>query len=295
MARLTNFNMTTSSTGMSKNSENLAAELAAMPKALATVSFSGNGHAVILARLVRGLSRENWEEASADHALGQWQALPVPGAAENDEELECIQKISCRQLPVSPFREVSGALTRSMFINLLQRELLRLSRNGGSLSLISASLINRRKISEEQGEDKLLKLDALLGATLLARMDACDALGLARQGLFICSLPGIGQLGARRFAETAQSAFRDSAKSVLGQKSGEPDYGVQCALGIINILQGEACAPAELLKRSRATLEVALRKSNGYIHQESAMAPFEGTTLVHSSEKRFLFFGGDPK
>ncbi|MBD5553575.1 MAG: GGDEF domain-containing protein [Desulfovibrio sp.] len=293
MARLTNSNMTTSSTGMSKNSENLAAELAAMPKALATVNFSGNGHAVILARLVRGLSRENWEEASSEHALGQWQALPVPAAAENDEELECLQKISCRQLPVSPFREVSGALTRSMFINLLQRELLRLSRNGGSLSIISASLINRRKISEEEGEDKLLKLDALLGATLLARMDACDALGLARQGLFICSLPGIGQLGARRFAETAQSAFKDSAKSIMGQQGGES--GAKCALGIINILQGEACAPADLLKRSRATLEVALRKSGGYIHQESAMAPFEGTTLVHSSEKRFLFFGGDPK
>lgn len=287
--------MTTSSTAMGKNSENLGAELAAMPGALESVNFSRKGHAVILARLVRGLSRESWEEAIEGLPLNQWQALPVPAEAENDEELECLQKISCRQLPVTPFREVAGALTRSMFMSLLQRELVRLSRNGGSLSLISASLVNRRDLTARLGEDAVARLEALLGSTLLDRMDACDALGLARPGVFICSFPGLGQLAARRFAETAQSAFSDTARNLLAQDAASEGEEAACALGVVNILQGEPCAPADLLKRSRATLDVALRKQGGHIHQEAATAPFEGTTLVHSSEKRFLFFGGDPK
>lgn len=279
---------------MSKNigSENLAWELAALPKALEAVNLSRSGNAVILARLIRGLSCDSWRKACEDYPLGQWQALPVAAEAENDEELEDLQGIAGHGLPVTPFREVPGALTRAMFISLLQRELLRLSRAGGSLSLISGCLADRRELVKREGEGAAVMLEALLGRTLLSRLDACDALGLARKGIFVCSLPGVGQLAARRFAETAQSAFRDAAKAALGDCE---EKSPTCALGIVNILQGESCSPADLLKRARATLDVALRKQTGHIHQEAAMAPFEGTTLVHSSEKRFLFFGGDPK
>lgn len=277
---------------MSKNtgSENLAWELAALPRALEAVNFAKSSNAVILARLVRGLSSENWQKACEGKPLSQWHALPVPAESENDEELEELQSASISGLPVSPFREVAGALTRSMFISLLQRELLRLSRTGGSLSIISASVADRRQLVEKLGESAVCSLDAMLGRTLLSRMDACDALGLIRKGNFLCSLPGLGQLAARRFAETAQTAFKDASQTIMGDQE-----SAICALGIVNILQGESCTPADLLKRARATLEVAQRKQSGYIHQEAATAPFEGTTLVHSSEKRFLFFGGDPK
>lgn len=277
---------------MSKNtgSENLAWELAALPRALESVNFAKSSQAVILARLVRGLSCESWQKASEGEPLSQWHALPVPAEAENDEELEELQSAYKSGLPVSPFREVEGALTRSMFISLLQRELLRLSRTGGSLSLISASVVDRRALVEKLGESAVCRLDALLGRTLLSRLDACDALGLIRKGNFVCSLPGLGQLAARNFAETAQAAFQDTGRSMLGEEN-----NLTCAFGVVNILQGESCSPTDLLKRARATLEVAQRKQSGHIHQEAAIAPFEGTTLVHSSEKRFLFFGGDPK
>lgn len=277
---------------MSKNtsSENLAWELAALPRALESVKLAKTSQAVILARLVRGLSTESWQKACEGEPLSQWHALEVPAESENDEELEELQSAYKNGLPVSPFREVEGALTRSMFISLLQRELLRLSRTGGSLSLISASVVDRRSLVQKLGESSTCRLEALLGRTLLSRMDACDALGLIRKGNFVCSLPGLGQLAARNFAETAQAAFQDTGRTMFGEQE-----NLTCAFGIVNILQGESCSPADLLKRARATLEVAQRKQSGHIHQEAAIAPFEGTTLVHSSEKRFLFFGGDPK
>lgn len=279
---------------MSKNTkpENLAQELKQLPEALQSVSLSPSGEAVILARIVRGLSPEDWAETSRAYALGNWHALPLGTAVEGAEEELALA--SGQVLPVTPFREVAGALTRSMFTSLLQRELLRLARNGGTMSIVTATLARRKDVTAALGPKAIERLDALLGATLLHGLEGCDALGLPRRGIFMCSLPGLGQLAARHFAENSQKAFASAARPFFPAGGLNAGGGGGCAIGIVNILQGEACTVADILKRARASLDAALRKDGVQIHQESALAPFEGTTLVHSSEKRFLFFGGDP-
>lgn len=274
--------------------ENLATELAVLPQALEHISLSRNGQAVILARLVRGLTSESWQEVCQAYPLNQWLALPVPAAGEADEEADNLRVDASRILPVTPFREVAGALTKSMFVSLLQREIARLSRNSGTLSLVAATLVDRRNVVTALGENAANRLDALLGATMLDRLESCDALGMTRKGVFVCSLPGLGQLAARHFAESCQEAFAQAARPFFPSGGLGAGGGGACAMGIVNIMQGEACTVADLLKRARAALDAALRKQSGHIHQESTLAPFEGTTLVHSSEKRFLFFGGDP-
>jgi len=281
---------------MSKNTgpENLAQELAALPRALESISLSPTGKAVILARLVRGISSETWQEVSQAYSLNQWQALPVPVGGDDSEITETIRADASRVLAVTPFREVPGALTRSTFMSLLKRELVRLSRNGGCMSLVAAALGDRRSVTVALGENAVKRLDALLGATLLENMDECDAVGMMRPGVFVCSLPGMGQLAARHFAETCQKAFREASRPFFPAGGIGAGLGGECAMGIVNILQGESCTVADLLKRCGTTLDTALRKGESRIHQESALAPFEGTTLVQSSEKRFLFFGGDP-
>lgn len=265
-----------------------------MPRALESISLSPTGQAVILARLVRGISSEHWQEVSQAFSLNQWQALPVPVSGDDSEITETLRADGSRVLAVTPFREVDGALTRTMFMKLLRRELMRLSRNGGCMSLVAASICDRRGVTVALGENAVKRLDALLGATLLERLDECDALGVTGRGVFICSLPGMGQLAARHFAETCQRAFRDAARPFFPAGGLGAGLGGSCALGIVNVLQGDTCTVPELVKRCGVTLELALRKPEQGIHQESAMAPFEGTTLVQSSEKRFLFFGGDP-
>lgn len=144
------------------------------------------------------------------------------------------------------------------------------------------------------GEGTAAKLESILGLTLLSLLDDCDSLGILRQGQFICSLPGIGQLAARNFAEKCRDAFEDAARPFFPTGGISAGQSAGCSIGIVNILQGENATAAVLLKRVKAALELALSRDVGHIYQETALTPLENTTLVQSSEKRFLFFGGDP-
>ena len=131
---------------MNKNAEreNLAEEIAVMPKALELAKAPGEGATVILARLVEGLSLEKWDQACKSLPLSRWHAFPVDGAGAGEGHKG--------DLPVSPFREAHGALTSKMFEKLLGRELKRLERNGGCLSLLAIGIPDRDRIAAALGE-----------------------------------------------------------------------------------------------------------------------------------------------
>lgn len=282
---------------MNKNTgvENLAQEFAALPQALESLQLTGGSSSVILARLVPGLTCNTWRKACAGQPLSQWHALPLAQDGLQDEDGSQIPQIADDALPISPFRDVAGVLTRAAFLRLLDRELVRLGRHGGNMSVVGASIFNRKATVTALGAGTVARLEAILGQTLLGRLETCDAIGILKNGVFMCSLPGLGQLAARRFAETAKEAFMEAARPFFpcggisaGQLGG-------CAMGIVNIMPGDISTPLELLKRARATLDIAMQKEGGHIHQETATAPLDAATLVQSSEKRFLFFGGEPK
>lgn len=278
---------------MSKNTgpEILAKEIEAMPKALDAARGQDENQTVILARMVSGLSEEGWREAKRNYELDQWHAFSVAGAPQ--EGMEEVPAAAGTYLSISPFREVPGALTRGVFTKVLRREIMRLTRNGGSCSLVSAALADRQRLSVALGESTVKRLEGMLGSILLSQMEACDTLGIMRPGQFICALPGFGQLAARHFAEKGQLAFMESARPFFPTGGVSAGQCAECAIGIVNILQGECGRAEDLLNRARTTLEIALGRNEGHIHQETTGSPLENTTLVQSSEKRFLFFGGD--
>lgn len=247
-----------------------------------------NGDAVFLAKMVRGVSCDDWRANNGARSDEGWNAFPAP-AGDDEEELE----YGDENLPVSPFREVRGALTSGMFGLLLDRELARLARNGGCLSLISAGVADKERLNTAIGDGAVKRLETLLGVTILDRLERCDSLGILRKGQYVVSFPGMGQLAARALAEKIQTSFRDAARPYFPGGGISAGAGAICALGIVNVPQGEGGEVTTLLKRSRAALELALGRRNSHIHQESPYAPFENTTLVQSNEKRFLFFGGD--
>ena len=287
-----NFNTITYSIAMSKNTgpEKLAQEFATLQSVMEPIEIADKGSAIILARVIHGLSCEQWQEAAASEPLTQWQALPL----ENPGEEEPADPFPFHSLQLTPFREVRGVLTKCAFMSLLKRELVRLGRVGGSLSVIGATLANRSQVTTALGRATVARLDEMLGLSLLAGLDDCDGLGLLREGVFACSLPGMGQLAARRFAETSSDAFMEAARPFFPAGGLGAGLGCGCAMGIVNILPGDVCNPQDLLKRLRSTLDIALNKQGVRIHQETTATPLTGPTLVHSSEKRFLFFGGDP-
>lgn len=276
---------------MNKNAkrENLAEEIAVIPKALEFAQNSNDGTSVILARLVRDVSLDKWDQACRNWPLSQWYAFPV------DEEISGkeMKTGTKSEMAISPFRDVHGALTVMMFEKLLVRELKRLERNGGSLSLMGIAISDRKRLVTALGEGTVKRLENILGQTILSMLETCDSLGVMKEGQFICSLPGLGQLATRNLAEKCQLAFDEAARPYFPTGGISAGQSAKCAIGIVNILQGEHVQSADLIKRAKKTLEVAQSRDDGYIHQETSYTPLEKTTLVHSREKQFLFFGGD--
>lgn len=273
---------------MNKNAEheNLEEEIAVMPKALEFARQRAEGTPVILARLVKNLSLEKWNQACKTWPLSEWRAFPVE---ENKKEIQPADEFF-----VSPFRDVRGALTALMFERLLNRELKRLERNGGSLALLSVGIADQERLETALGKASVKRLNDLLGNIILSMLDSCDSLGMAGEAQFLCSLPGMGQLAARDFAERCQHAFEDAAKPFFPSGGVSAGKGAECSIGIVTILQTDRSRGKELIKRAKKTLEAALARKEGSIQQETASAPLDKTTLVQSQEKQFLFFGGDP-
>lgn len=277
---------------MSKNAglDKFASELAILPTIL-NDSLLDENHSMILTRIIKGVSSEKWRKACKKLNLSEWHAIPARGEnSEWEEELELSQG---KVIPVTPFREISGIITRSMFVSLLKRELKRITRTGGALSLISAVIINRDELAKNIGRENLNRIEALLASVLLSLLDSCDSIGFLRKGQFLCCLPGIGQLVSRNIAEQAQIKFVKELPSRLAKLAGNSGIGIECALGIVNILQGDNEEVKNLLKRASLALEMAIQRTPEHIYQESSAMQLENTTLVQSSEKQFLFFGSN--
>lgn len=252
------------------------------------VCENAENRAVFLAKMIQGVSCEDWRAKHAGDKSDGWSAFPAPDAGDAEE-----LAYGDGTLPVSPFREVRGALTSGMFGKLLNRELARLTRNGGCLSLISAGVADEKRLFTALGNGTVKRLETLLGVTLLERLDPCDSLGVLRKGQYVVSFPGMGQLAARSLAEKIQASFEEAARPYFPAGGINAGAGAVCAIGIINIPQGEGGEVPDLIKRAKTALELALTRQKSHIHQESPLASFENTTLVQSNEKRFLFFGGD--
>lgn len=285
-----NSNMITLYTDMSKNvgPDTLARELAAMTDAIRDARSDGDAK-VLLGRLISGISLEKWQSASNEHQLSSWHAFPADVLSEADlEEMEG----NNGDLPVSPFRESGGALTREMFLRLLKRELSHLNRTGGDMSILGIAITDHKRLLTAIGAGAVARLESVLGLTVLSMLEGCDSMGLLRKGQYVCSLPGYGQLAARNFAEKCQLAFCEAARPFFPSGGISAGTGPDCAIGIISIAQGDKPTARDLLKRAKSSLEIALDKPENHIYQESSALPSENTTLVQSNEKRFLFFGG---
>ncbi|MDE5878737.1 MAG: GGDEF domain-containing protein [Desulfovibrio sp.] len=249
--------------------------------------------ALLVARVVRGFSREGWQEFCRAYPLSQWYALPVPDEVATGVRVADLRADPACATRPGPGDVLLGALGSSMFVAQLERELLRLGRHGGGLSLVAVALAERRRLTTALGEGTVARLERLLGETLQGMLEACDSLGSAGKGRYVLLLPGMGQLRTRRFAEAIQAAFAEAARPFFPTGGITAGSGAACALGVIHIGQERGPQAKELLGRAEAALDAALSQDEGFIHQETS--GFQAPTLVHSGEKRFLFFGGDPK
>ena len=133
---------------MSNNAEfdALARELRALREEGCGDAVPRTREAMLVVRLVRGLSRQRWQEFCRAFPLSQWCALPVPGASPEGRVADLRSDVQPPMPPDMPPDALIGALSAELFAAQLSRELLRLARNGGGLSLILAALSERRRL-----------------------------------------------------------------------------------------------------------------------------------------------------
>ena len=125
---------------------------------------------------------------------------------------------------------------------------------------------------------------ALLGDILQSNLEICDSLGLTKQGHPTILMLGAGQFRARNLAESIQREFAKKASKIC--------KGAACVVGIVGMCQGEKLDAHDLLERLADSLNSAMQDER-HICQIGPESLDARSTLVHSSEKRFLFFGGD--
>ena len=269
---------------MSNNTEfdALANELRALRQADGVAARSGT-ESVLVARLLPGFSINRWQEFLRRYPTGRWCALPAgPGLLPD-------MAGGAGSAPA----HLAHLLMAEMFTVQIQRELLRLSRTGGDLALLEASLCNRQALEARLGQAAFLALETHLVDCLRQCREECDTLGCTGPGRFALLLPGVSVLRARLMAEQIQKIFAVRvAEFAAGSGQGKAAKAA-CAMGIACADQGGRPTPEELLGKAAQATNDALAQKHGHICVADGAALEARNTLVLSSEKRFLFFGGN--
>jgi GGDEF domain-containing protein len=181
---------------------------------------------------------------------------------------------------------IAGRRNARRFTTVVAGELARISRGCNELSLVCAGVVDRGKLRERLGDAALARAENTLASAMRQNMKECDCLGQIAEGRHALLLPGVGLSAARLHGEKLQESFANRMRRHY--RTGY--LKITCALGIVCIGQGEQCSAGDLLERGSQALQNALAQKIVHICQERA-ALSEHPTLVHSCEKRFLFFG----
>ena len=268
---------------------------------------------ILVMRRVSGLPLKRWGEFCRRYPLSRWCALPLP--EEMGKNLDIALADVCPDmrrdgrtvLPNQPdfMNVLASLLSREMLHQQLERELQRLERNGGQLTLVCVTLQASHldaapgggsQGSDAPGKDSPAQLlgERLLYETLRQRLDACDSIGNLDKGAILAILPGYGLLRGRLLAERTRTAFQLRCKGLVLGKPGviAPFTQTGCAFGIVTVTQSEHPKANALLQRARQAL-VKARKRADHLYEDTGAPLAERATLVHSQEKRFLFFGGE--
>ena len=236
-------------------------------------------HTVLVARLLSGFSPDRWQSFCRDYAESRWCVLPVAGSALPDTMPD--------PRPELPSQVVNVLINR-LFLDQIEREVLRFSRSGGDLCLIYADITYRNAADTPWTRDEFEHLDAALAAALREHSEACDSLSHVAGGRYSLLLPGVNPLRARLLADQIQKAF---VRQVGLRNTALANNGPVCALGIACINPGTGATAQTLLTQAEDALKNALSQQSGHICLAGGASLEERASLVHSSEKRFLFFG----
>lgn len=237
---------------------------------------------LLVMRRVHDLSPEAWERFRQRHPNSRWGVVALDDSRLTRTLSAVLERSAADICPDAcpPPQDGEQVLTRLLSFNLfhaqLERDLLRLHRNGGQLALICMALTEEARAREGSTE-----AIAHLAEQVTRLMESCDTLGALPDGGLALTLPGIGPLRARALANRLSEAYRAED----GQRH-------PCGFAVLGLAQPMEMRADDLLERIVPLLARACACPEA-VASETLRPTGQPDTLVQSREKRFLFFGGE--
>ncbi len=277
----------------------LEKEIELLGKLLLELKAEGNGVApcpdgqthncglVAIARLVEGLTVQEWKRIAKHPSIERWLAFPVDSAAY--PFLYELQDRLDQLVFQSEHDPLSGLYNRRAFDRLFELELNRCIREHRHLSLALIDLDNFKAVNDTYGHpcgDIVLKQMAHVIATKKRTYDIASRIGGEE---FALVLPAVGPLKAKTvIEERLLKTFRRTPQKCAGQD----DFFVTFSAGIASTRGAQGCTPDALFALADDALYQAKKQGKDRIVSLRVKEECELTNaMVRSDEKQFLFSG----
>lgn len=236
---------------------------------------------LLVLRRVQGMTPEKWQAFRQRYPNSRWGALPLNDSAVTRALRDLMDRSTSDLCPDAcpPLRATDHVLARmlcsDLFLAQMERDLQRLQRSGGQLSLICMDLT-----AEARAGARCTHIMVQLAGIVAQAMEPCDTLGALPDRGIALMLPGFGPLRARALAVRLRERYLNECQP-----------GDACGFAVLSLAQPMRLTVAELLDRIAPLLDRARRQTDS-VQCETVNTLRQPDTLVQSQEKRFLFFGG---
>lgn len=262
-------------------------ELQSVVKVLAdrVAAPEGGGEAVLLARLVEGISAEEWLALSQTHNLRSWLALPL--GADAARALGTLTDTLDKLVFQRDHDPLTGLANRRYMERFLKTEMERAERTGSALSLIMLDLDRFKAVNDTYGHlcgDMVLRK---MGAFLQNSQRSYDLAARYGGEEFMIILPGISFMRARATAERLLGRF----SQIEFECEAQPPFHMTFSAGVAGLSPktGYKFSPREFIKQADEALYAAKRAGRNRIEVSTGTVEALADTMVLAEEKQFLF------
>ncbi len=242
---------------------------------------------VAIARLVEGLTVQDWQRIAKHPSIERWLAFPVD--SETYPFLNELQDRLDQLVFQSEHDPLSGLYNRRAFDRHFELELNRCIREHRHLSLALIDLDDFKAVNDTYGHpcgDVVLKEMAHVITAKKRTYDIASRIGGEE---FALVLPAVGPLKAKTLIEERLlKTFRKTPQKCAGQD----DFFVTFSAGIASTRGTQGCTPDALFSLADEALYQAKNMGKNRVISLRIKEECELTNaMVRSDEKQFLFSG----
>lgn len=278
------------------NRESLVGELESLAKLIAEKGAKGvrpdkaniPRETLVLARLIRNITPEDWKDISTDPRFKHWVAIPLnedifPFLAHQEDRFDTFTYSGDSD-------PLTGLYNRRRFLQMLDMEFQRAKWEGGDLCLALFRLLEFEELCTTSGHacgDHVLSAFGKLLSKVKRDSDLASRLGGEQ---FALLLPGLGPNKAQALLDKFVRTFGALNFTCKGSES----FSVSVNTGMVHSKGNVNLRSKDLLSLAEKAISQAgqMGRNRIVVTHTRERRVFPKTTMVQSDEKRFLFTGG---